>query len=198
MKPIDWIFISGIIATVATYLHNRSSSARNSRIETGVDSSNIKMDAIIKERDYFKEQFEETHEKLDINENKLTGISKQLEPFIELAKASHPNKSDDEALQLLQGELKRVDIEVEKTKQKYIPQIKERETLFVNKEVKQYLDAGVLEPASIADRFKLDHLYSTSIKLHYATELSRNKIVWRANTKDGYAGTIGRWNVNEV
>ena len=173
LKPIVWIFIGGgltiaggIVTLVATYYHNRNSSAKTDRIESGIKGANAKADQLLLENKGLQVDLSNARTSLEIQEGYIRELSGKLDPFIELAKSKHPGKNDDEALRLLKNELNKVSHEVEKTKEKYIPKISDFKVTSNNIPTKAYKDANKGGEFNATD-LGVDMLYKSSMELDF-------------------------------
>lgn len=195
-KPIVWIFIGGaltmaggIITLMASYYHNRNSSAKTDRMESGIKAANSKVDQLLIENKGLLADLSNTQISLEVQEGHIRELSSKIDPFIELAKSKHPGKSDEDALKLLRDELNKVSQEVERTKEKYIPKVSDLEVTSNNIPTNIFMDAnktGEFEAVSLG----LDVLYKSSMEVNYSTELKRTDVTFEVTSNDVVAGYV--------
>lgn len=90
MKPLDYIYLFGVCGTVCTvlvvyftWLHNRSSSDKSTRIETGVNKANEEVAELRKQNDSLKANS-------DVQLNKIDELRQEnTELYSKLSKASN-------------------------------------------------------------------------------------------------------------
>jgi hypothetical protein len=196
LKPILWIFVGGgltivggIITLVATYYHNRNSSAKTDRIESGISAANTKADQLLIENKGLQVDLSNARTSLEVQEGHIRELSGKLDPFIELAKSKHPGKNDAEALDLLKKELNKVSNEVEKTKDKYIPKVSDFKITSNNTPSKVYMDANKTGEFD-ATNLGVDVLYKSAIEVNYSTQLKRTDVTFEVTSDDVVAGYV--------
>lgn len=196
LKPIVWIFIGGaltmaggIITLVATYYHNRNSSAKTDRVESGIKTANAKVDQLLIENMGLQAELSNARTSLEVQGGHIRELSNKLDPFLELAKSKHPGKSDSEALKLLRDELTKVSKEVERTKEKYIPKVSNFKVTSNNVPTKVYMDANRTGEFDATD-LGVDVLYKSAMEVTYSTELKRTDVTFEVTSDDVVAGYV--------